>query len=62
MVTLTNAKHVNVLYPVGGRKNILRRVTGEVVKRGTGPNGSYITVQSEDGTFRSLSAKKIVTL
>lgn len=53
---------INVLYPVNGSRNILRRITGQVVKRGNGPNGAYITVQTESGMHRSLSAKKIVNL
>lgn len=60
MVDVSNAKSVNVMYPVGGRRNILRRVAGEVVASGVGPNGKYITVQTPDGLFRSLSLKKIV--
>lgn len=52
---------VSVLYPVHGRKNILRRVSGKVVERGNGPNGKYITVSTEKG-YRTLSTKKIVNL
>lgn len=52
---------VNVFYPVHGRKNILRRISGKVVERGTGPNGSYITVSTDRG-YRTLSTKKIVSL
>lgn len=51
--------NVSVLYPVNGRKNILRRVSGKVVERGTGPNGEYITVNTSKG-YRTLSTKKIV--
>ncbi len=62
MIKALQSNSVNVLYPVHGTKNILRRVSGEVVKRGTGPNGQYVTVQEKNGSIRSLSLKKIVQL
>ena len=57
-----NGRKVEVLYPVGGRKNILRKVAGVKVRSFTGPNGRGIVVHQKDGLFRSLSVKKIVTL
>jgi hypothetical protein len=51
---------VDLLYPTHGRLNVLRRISGVVVKRGKGPNGPFITVDSQN-VFRSLSLKKIVT-
>jgi len=53
---------VNCLYPKHGSMNVLQRVMGEVVSVGTGPSGKYITVQSDNGVFRSLSESKIVKL
>lgn len=53
---------VRVLYPVHGVKNILRVVEGVVVSRGVGPNGKYIVVQADNGSYRSLSLKKIVNM
>lgn len=53
-------KMVDVLYPVHGSRNILRSITGVVEKRGTGPNGKYIVVKCTNGSYRSLSLKKIV--
>lgn len=62
MIKALQSNSVNVLYPVHGTKNILRRVSGEVVNHGTGPNGKYVTVQEKNGSIRSLSLKKIVQL
>jgi hypothetical protein len=53
---------INVLYPKHGKLNILRRVCGTVVKKGVGRKGPYLTVECEDGTFRTLSTKKIVSM
>lgn len=52
---------VDVLYPVHGRRNILRKVIGKIVDKGFGPNGPFITVESKN-KFRSLSQKKIVRM
>lgn len=62
MVKVFPSDSVNVLYPVHGNKNILRRVSGNIVNRGSGPNGKYVTVQEKNGSIRSLSLKKIVQL
>lgn len=50
------------LYPVHGKMNMLRNVSGEIVNRGNGPNGPFITVQESPEKVRSLSLKKIVQL
>ena len=55
-----NERKINVLYPVGGNKNIHRNVNGVKVSSGTGPNGRFITVQESDGQIRSLSVSKCV--
>ena len=51
---------VDLLYPSRGYRNVLRRVRGELLEKGKGPNGPFITVQEESGQIRSLSEKKIV--
>ena len=51
---------VDLLYPSRGYRNVLRRVRGELLEKGKGPNGPFITVQEKSGQIRSLSEKKIV--
>ena len=51
---------VNFLYPSRGHRNVLRRINGEIIDKGTGPNGPFLTVQETTGQIRSLSTKKIV--
>ena len=55
-----NQRKVEVFYPVGGNKNVLRKVEGTKLRSGTGPNGRFITVQESDGQVRSLSVNKCV--
>lgn len=55
-----NDRKINVLYPVGGNKNVLRRVVGVKLASFTGPNGRGITVQETNGQIRSLSVNKCV--
>ena len=55
-----NERKINVLYPVGGNKNILRTVKGVKLSSGTGPSGRFITVEESDGQIRSLSVSKCV--
>jgi len=55
-----NNRKVEVFYPVGGNKNVLRKVEGVKLRSGTGPNGRFITVQETDGQVRSLSVNKCV--
>ena len=52
---------VEFFYPKGGTSNILRIISGEVIAKGEGPNGPFLTVQEIDGKIRSLSTKKIVS-
>ena len=54
---------VSGLYPKHGTRNILRRFSGKVLKKGRAVNGHYITVQEgADGQkIRSLLANKIPT-
>jgi|TARA_A100001201_G_scaffold1903_1_gene4846 hypothetical protein len=51
---------VDFMYPVHGKMNVLRRIVGNVVDKGIGPNGPYLTVREVSGQIRSLSTKKIV--
>jgi len=51
---------VTFKYPTHGKLNVLRCVVGEVVKKGTGPHGPYLTVTENSGITRSFSTKKIV--
>ncbi len=55
-----NERKISVLYPVGGKRNVLRRVQGVKLRSFTGPSGRGITVQERDGQIRSLSISKCV--
>lgn len=55
-----NERKVSFLYPVNGKKNVLRSVDGVKLKSYTGPNGKGITVRENDGTCRSFSVVKCV--
>jgi hypothetical protein len=57
---MRNERKVNILYPKGGNKNVLRTVSGVKLRSGTGPNGRFITVQEGNGQIRSLSVNKCV--
>jgi len=56
-----NGRKINVFYPAGGKKNVLRSVNGIKLKSGTGRNGKYITVQETNGQIRSLTLSKVVS-
>jgi hypothetical protein len=55
-----NERKISVLYPVHGKRNILRRVDGVKLASFTGPQGRGITVREADGKVRSLSLSKCV--
>jgi hypothetical protein len=55
-----NDRKIDVLYPTGGNKNVLRTVRGVKLRSFTGPNGRGITVQESNGQIRSLSVSKCV--
>jgi hypothetical protein len=55
-----NGRKINVLYPQGGNKNVLRTVSGTKLRSGTGPKGKFITVQEDNGQIRSLTLSKVV--
>ena len=56
-----NERKVSFLYPVNGKKNVLRQVTGVKVKSFTGPNGRGITVRENTGLHKSFSVSKCVS-
>ena len=64
-----NGRKINVLYPQGGNKNVLRTVSGTKLRSvngiklrsGTGPKGKFITVQETNGQIRSLTLSKVVS-
>jgi hypothetical protein len=59
---LMNKKSVRVgkifkcLYPKDGRKNILTNQSGRIEKVGA----TWVTIQREDGSYRTLSGCKMV--
>jgi hypothetical protein len=55
-----NERKVSFLYPVNGRKNVLRAVNGVKVRSYTGPNGRGITVREANGQLKSFSVSKCV--
>ena len=55
-----NDRKINVLYPSGGNRNVLRRVRGVKLASFTGPSGRGIKVREKDGRVRSLSLSKCV--
>jgi len=55
-----NDSKINVFYPSGGKRNVLRSVAGTKLASGTGPSGRFITVQEGNGQIRSLSVSKCV--
>ena len=62
LYNVRNERKINVLYPKGGKSNILRRVQGVKLRSFTGPGGRGITVQEADGKIRSLSIAKCVVM
>ena len=55
-----NERKISVFYPVGGKRNVLRKVQGIKLRSFTGPSGRGITVRERDGQIRSLSISKCV--
>ena len=51
---------VDFHYPTHGKLNVMRHVRGEVVQKGRGPSGPFLTVEEINGQIRSFSTKKIV--
>ncbi len=47
-------------YPKHGNLNILKWHGGVITRSGTGPNGKYAVVQSDDGQFRTLRCDKMI--
>jgi hypothetical protein len=55
-----NDRKVSFLYPVSGKRNILRLVQGVKISSFTGPNGRGITIREPNGLYRSFSVNKCV--
>ena len=57
-------KTLRCKYPKHGRLNVLKWHEGVITRSGTGPNGKYAVVQSDDGpvsyTHLTLPTKRIV--
>ena len=53
-------KTIRCKYPKHGRLNILKWHEGVIQRSGTGPNGKYAVVQSDDGQFRTLRCDKMI--
>lgn len=53
-------KTIRCKYPKHGRLNVLKWHEGVIHRSGTGPNGKYAVVQSEDGQFRTLRCDKMI--
>ena len=60
LANLAKGKHIRCKYPKHGRLNVLKWHTGVIHRSGTGPNGKYAVVQSDDGQFRTLRCDKMV--
>lgn len=55
-----NERKVSFLYPVSGKRNILRMVQGIKISSFTGPNGRGITIRESNGLHKSFSVNKCV--
>lgn len=53
-------KRIKVKYPKHGSMNVLKWHEGAVEKVGTGPNGLYAVVHSDNGQYRTLRCDKMV--
>lgn len=53
-------KTIRCKYPKHGRLNILKWHSGVITRSGTGPNGKYAVVQSDNGQFRTLRCDKMI--
>jgi len=53
-------KTIRCKYPKHGKLNILKWHEGIITRSGTGPNGKYAVVQSNDGQFRTLRCDKMI--
>ena len=53
-------KTLRCKYPKHGRLNVLKWHEGVITRSGTGPNGKYAVVQSDDGQFRPLRCDKMI--
>ena len=60
--SVNEGDNVTLKYPRHGNGNILCRHTGEVVLRGSGPQGRFICVKREDGSVRRFRETRMVDL
>ena len=49
---------ISCLYPLNGKRNILTKQEGRVER--VAKNGSWVTIEREDGSYRTLSGCKMV--
>lgn len=54
--------NVKFLYPNHGKGNVLRRVVGKIVNKGSGEHGKFISVEEENGDTKNFSYSKIVSI
>lgn len=47
-------------YPKHGTRNILVNREGTIEKSGTGPAGPYVVLALKDGSYRTLSQRRMV--
>lgn len=55
-----NGRKLSFLYPIHGKRNILRKVEGVKAASFTGPNGRGVKVQEENGETHSFLLSKCV--
>ena len=58
--SVRKGKSIRCKYPKHGRLNVLKWHEGVITRSGTGPNGKYAVVQSDDGQFRTLRCDKMI--
>jgi hypothetical protein len=47
-------------YPKNGKSNILKWYRGTIQKVGSSKNGIYVTIQQNDGQYRTLLLDKMI--
>ncbi|MAS86512.1 MAG: hypothetical protein CMH30_00835 [Micavibrio sp.] len=60
VLSLRKGDTLTCKYPKHGRRNILKRHSGEVEHVGVGKGGLYATIRSNSGAVRSLSFTKMI--
>lgn len=49
---------ISCLYPLNGKRNILTKQEGRIER--VAKNGSWVTIEKRDGSYRTLSGTKMV--